>query len=92
MNTLNKIKLFITVFTAVATLLVFVPTVSADGDQTCTGSYGQTVTCGTETQPTPHTPVQTGIGDFINPLTVGLMFISAAGATQLLNKRRSQNI
>ena len=89
MNTINKIKLFVTVFTAAATLLVFVPTVSADG-QVCTGDYGQTVSCGPVTSPTPHTPVETGIGDFINPLTVGLFFVGAAGATQLLNKRRVQ--
>lgn len=91
MNTINKIKLFVTVFTAVATLLVFVPTVSADG-QVCTGDYGQTVSCGPATSPTPHTPVETGIGDFINPFTVGLMFVGAGGVAHLLNKRQSQAI
>lgn len=57
----------------------------------CVGQYGQSIDCNAIPSPTPHTPVQSGIGDFINPLTMGLLSLSASGAFYLRSKRSARN-
>ncbi len=68
---MNKlIQIIISLVLAITALIV--PNIaSADGG--CTGQYGQAVECPTPA-PKEHIPVEAGIGDVLNPLTVGLAF------------------
>lgn len=88
MNMNKYIQIIITLVIAAVALIL--PNVAfADGG--CTGQYGQAVQCPTP-KPEEHivTDIDTGIGDVINPLTVGMAFTGAA--TVLYYKARKSTL
>lgn len=85
---MNKyIQIIISLVLAISALLM--PHVAlADGG--CVGQYGQAVACPTP-QPkeeVPHKPIPAGVGDVINPLTVGAAF-SGVSAVLYYKARKS---
>ena len=85
---MNKyIQIIISLALAISALIM--PNVAlADGG--CTGQYGQAVECPSPKpkEEVPHKPVPAGIGDVINPLTVGAAF-SGISAVMYYKARKS---
>lgn len=72
-------KLLVIAFICLFALVALAAPAAVAAEETCVSTYGNPVVCGITNIPTPHKPVEAGIGDINVAVLASVSLLSAFG-------------